>query len=82
MPSYSNMYRQYRIVFGDDYELPFQLPDNIQRTPELDAKAAALIEAYHAFSSAGGRISKSQVWYTESTNGMTTDMIIERGDFV
>ncbi|MBT2541953.1 hypothetical protein J7E99_14870 [Streptomyces sp. ISL-44] len=79
--AYTQSVRSYRVVFDDSFEFQLQLPSNVERSTDLDNKAAALIEAYQDFANAAGRNSTSQIWYGESSFTSDSALVSERGQF-
>ncbi|MGV9815458.1 hypothetical protein ACWDTQ_26550 [Streptomyces cellulosae] len=79
MSTYTNLARIYRIDLNGIDMLGIQLPDGIERTPELDALVVAFVESYQAVMNAIGARPETDVKYTEITTTQDTTAIAHYG---
>lgn len=72
--------QSYEISFDERLQTSVGLVEGVERTPELDALAVALVEAYQTFTRACGMRPYSSLTYSEFANTTTTALLVERGN--
>ncbi|MGW0920378.1 hypothetical protein ACWD3J_15335 [Streptomyces sp. NPDC002755] len=66
------------MALDETFEIQFQLPPGVERSTNLDEKAAAVIDAYRVFAAAAGREVMSQLWYGEFSSTQESTLVLER----
>lgn len=82
MAAYSTHTRSYVVNFDDGNQVSFGVPDEVERTAELDGLAVALADAYQAMANAVGGFPHSTVYFSEFTSTSDSSVLAERGQVV
>lgn len=80
MAEYVMTGRSYEISFDERLQTSVGLVEGVERSPELDALAVALIEAYQTFTRACGMRPYSSLTFSEFASTTTTALLAERGN--